>query len=225
MVIAHVKKVCSLFYFDFFRFLITQPIGFLIIGWSGGVVGPCFFKRCMSISAVFLSHATSLLRFWRILIFSIHADHAKNSEKKVLRCFTCILDPPWKYHAFTWFRLRCRSRFSPCWLHGPHVKWKTLGNNGTFFLGDGGSRNDLHGIFSWTIFEPRGYYHETYGFYHDFLPCCFRVFVQWMYAFLGFFDHAERSHVSFLPFWVIFLTWGLLCFYMGVFFLHWMFFM
>jgi len=71
--------------------------------------------------------------FLKILFFSIHADHAKFLKKKVLRCFTCILDPLQKYHAFTWFRLRCRSCFFPCWLHGPHVKWKTLGNFWTFF--------------------------------------------------------------------------------------------
>ena len=125
------------------------------------------FYGYMSISADFLSHATSPLHFWTILIFSIHADYAKNLKKKVLRCFTCILDPSQKYHAFTWFQLRCRSRFSPCWLHGTHVKWKRLGNNGTFFSGDGGSRSILHGIFSWMIFQPRCYYHETYSFYHD----------------------------------------------------------
>lgn len=58
-----------------------------------------------------------------------------------------------------------------------------------------------------------------------FLPCYFWVFVHPMFFFSGFFYHAERSHVSFLLFWVIFLTWVLLCFYIGVFFLHWMFFM
>lgn len=179
----------------------------------------------MSISDVFLSHATSPLRFRTILFFSIHANHAKKLIKKGLTLFYMYFGPLWKYHAFTWFRLRCRSQFYPCWLHGPHVKWKTLGNNGTFFFGDGGSRSILHGIFSWTIFQPRCYYHETYGFYHDFLPCCFWVFVQPMYAFSGFFDHAKRSHERFLPFWVIFLTWAQLCFYMGVFFLHWMFIM
>ena len=121
-------------------------------------------------------------------------------EKKARYWFTCILDPIWKYHAFTWFRLTCRSNFVPCGLHGDYVNEKTLGNKWTFFLGDGGSRNKLHGIFSWTIFQPRCYYHETYSFYHDFLPCCFWIFVQRMYAFSGFFDHAERSHVSFLPF-------------------------
>ena len=145
----------------------------------------------MSISAVFLSHATSPLRFWTILFFSIHADYAKFLKKKVLRCFTCILDPPWKYHAFTWFRLRCRSRFFPCWLHGPHVKWKTLGNNGTFFFGDGGSRNDLHGIFSWTIFELRCYYHETYGFYHDLFTMHFLCFHTTDVRFFGFFWPCE----------------------------------
>lgn len=141
----------------------------------------------MSISAVFLSHATGPLRFWTILFFSIHADYAKFLKKKVLRCFTCIFDPPWKYHAFTWFGLRCRSQFFPCCLHGPHVKWKRLGNNGTFFLGDGGSRNDLHGIFSWMIFEPRCYYHETYGFYHDFFTMHFLVFGTMDVRFFGFF--------------------------------------
>lgn len=131
----------------------------------------------MSISADFLSHATSLFHFLTFLIFSIHADHAKNSEKKVLHCFTCILDHLWKYNAFTWFRLRCRSQFFPCCLHGDYVKWKMLGNNGTFFLGDGGSRNDLHGIFSYMIFQPRCYYHEIYGLYQSFLPCYFWVFM------------------------------------------------
>ena len=179
----------------------------------------------MSISDVFLSHATSHFNFWTILIFLIHADYAKILKKKVLRCFTCIFDPSQKYHAFTWFLLRCRSWFFPCCLHGPHVKWKRLGNNGTFFGGDGGSRSILHGIFSWMVFRLRCYYHETYSFYHNFLPCSFSVFVHPMYHFSGFFDHAKRSHERFLPFWVIFLTWAILCFYMGVFFLHWMFIM
>ena len=62
-----------------------------------------------------------------------------------------------------------------------------LGNNGTFFLGDGGSRNDLHGIFSWTIFEPRCYYHETYGFYHDLFTMQFLVFGAMDVRFFGFF--------------------------------------
>ena len=46
----------------------------------------------------------------------------KISQKKGLTLFYMYFGPPWKYHAFTWFRLRCRSQFSPCWLHGPHVK-------------------------------------------------------------------------------------------------------
>lgn len=94
-----------------------------------------------------------------------------------------------------------------------------LGNNGTFFRGYGGSRNDLHGIFSWMNFQPRSYYHETYSFYHDFLPCNFQVLERWMYAFSGFFDHAERSHVSFLPFWVFFLYMGdIMLLHRGLFF-------
>ena len=179
----------------------------------------------MSISAVFLSHATSHFSFWMILIFSIHADYAKFLKKKVLRCFTCILDPLWKYHAFTWFRLRCRSWFFPCWLHGPHVKWKRLGNNGTFLGGDGGSRSILHGVFSWMIFQLRCYYHGTYSFYHNVFTMQFLVFKATDVPFFRFFDHAKRSHECFLSFWVIFLTWALLCFCMGVFFLRWMFFM
>jgi len=58
-----------------------------------------------------------------------------------------------------------------------------------------------------------------------FLPCIYRVLEQWMYHFSCFFDHAKRSHVSFLTFWAFFLTWLISCFYMGVFFLHWMFIM
>ena len=179
----------------------------------------------MSISDVFLSHATSPLRFWTILFFSIHANHAKKHRKKGPTLFYMYFGPRRKHHAFTWFRLRSRSQ-NPAWeLHGDYVKWKRLGNKWTFFLGDGGSRNDLHGLVSWTIFQLRCYYHEIYGFYHDFLPCCFWVFVQPMYAFSGFFDHAVRNKMTFSPFWVIFLTWAISCFYMGVFFLHRMFLM
>ena len=121
----------------------------------------------MLISADFLSHAMTSIIFLIILFFSIHANHAKFLKKKVLRSFTCILDHIWKYHAFTWFRVRSMSQFCPCELHGDYVKWKMLGNNETFFFGDGGSRSILHGIFSWMIFQPRCYYHETYSFYHD----------------------------------------------------------
>ena len=129
-----------------------------------------------------------------------------------------------KDHAFTWFKLSSRSTFLPCSLHGDYAKWKRLGNNGTFFFGDGGSRNDLHGVCFYSKKWPRYYYHEIYSFYHSFLPCYFLIFMQSMFTFLVFFAHAERSNLIFSRFWVFFFTWELLCFCVGVFFLHWMFF-
>lgn len=118
----------------------------------------------------------------------------------------------WKYHAFTWRISWHTVKNRPCWLHGHYAKWKRLGNKRPFFFGDGGSRNDLHGVCFYSKKWPRYYYHEIYSFYHSFLPCYFLIFMQSMFTFLVFFAHAERSNLIFSRFWVFFFTWGVLCF-------------